>query len=133
MKLSFVSLIGIFKDCAVHIMFGLRRMPRQYKAVHSIRKLKSLFLAMLLNVYSIICRSTKVKILFINRSISVAKPLKHVDFSSKETTFRRDGEVVRASVSQSVDLGFISLVESYQKTLKNGVHSFPTRRSAQKG
>ena len=31
-----------------------------------------------------------------------------------------DGAVVRASASQSVDLGFISLVESYQKTLKNG-------------
>ena len=31
---------------------------------------------------------------------------------------RRDGVVVRASASQSVDLGFISLVESYQKTLK---------------
>ena len=38
---------------------------------------------------------------------------------------RRDGVVVRASASQSVDLGFISLVESYQKTLKNGIHSFP--------
>ena len=31
---------------------------------------------------------------------------------------RRDGVAVRASASQSVDLGFISLVESYQKTLK---------------
>ena len=31
---------------------------------------------------------------------------------------RRDGVVVRASTSQSVDLGFILLVESYQKTLK---------------
>ena len=31
---------------------------------------------------------------------------------------RRDGVVVRASASQSVDMGFISLVESYQKTLK---------------
>ena len=38
---------------------------------------------------------------------------------------RRDGVVVRASASQSVDLGFIPLVESYQKTLKNGIHSFP--------
>ena len=42
----------------------------------------------------------------------------------------RDGVVVRASASQSVDLGFISLVESYQKTLKNGIHSFPAWRSA---
>ena len=32
--------------------------------------------------------------------------------------------VVRASASQSVDLGFIPLVESYQKTLKNGIRSF---------
>ena len=31
---------------------------------------------------------------------------------------RRDGAVVRASASQSVDLGFIPLVDSYQKTLK---------------
>ena len=30
---------------------------------------------------------------------------------------RRDGVVVRASASQSVDLGFIPLVKSYQKTL----------------
>ena len=47
--------------------------------------------------------------------------------------YRRDGVVVRASASQSVDLGFISLVESYQKTLKNGIHSFPALRSAHKG
>ena len=31
---------------------------------------------------------------------------------------QRDGVVVRASASQSVDLGFISLDESYQKTKK---------------
>ena len=47
--------------------------------------------------------------------------------------YRRDGVVVRASASQSVDLGFISLVESYQKTLKNGIRSFPAWRSAHKG
>ena len=46
------------------------------------------------------------------------------------STNRRDGVVVRASASQSVDLGFIPLVESYQKTLKNGIHSFPAWRSA---
>ena len=46
---------------------------------------------------------------------------------------RRDGVVVRASALQSVDLGFISLVGSYQKTLKNGIHSFPAWRSAHKG
>ena len=38
--------------------------------------------------------------------------------------------MVRASASQSVDLGFIPLVESYQKTLKNGIRSFPAWRSA---
>ena len=45
----------------------------------------------------------------------------------------RDGVVVRASALQSVDLGFISLVESYQKTLKNGIHSFPAWHSTHKG
>ena len=43
---------------------------------------------------------------------------------------RPDGAVVRASASQSADLGFIPLVESYQKTLKNGIYSFPAWRSA---
>ena len=38
--------------------------------------------------------------------------------------------MIRASASQLVDLGFISLVESYQKTLKNGIHSLPAWRSA---
>ena len=41
--------------------------------------------------------------------------------------------MVRASASQSVDLGFISQVESYHKTLKNGIHSFPAWRLAHKG
>ena len=45
-------------------------------------------------------------------------------------TQRCDGVVVRASTSQSVDLGFIPLVESYQKTLKNGIRSFPAWRLA---
>ena len=44
--------------------------------------------------------------------------------------YRRDGVVVRAPASQSVDLGFIPLVESYQKTSKNGIRSFPAWRSA---
>ena len=43
---------------------------------------------------------------------------------------RRDGVVVRASASQSVDLVLNPLVESYQKTLKNDIHSFPAWRSA---
>ena len=38
--------------------------------------------------------------------------------------------MVRASASQLVDLEFIPLVESYQKTLKNGIYSFPAWRSA---
>ena len=46
---------------------------------------------------------------------------------------RRDGVVVRASASQSVDLGFNPLVESYQKTLKKGIYSFPAWRSAFRG
>ena len=45
-------------------------------------------------------------------------------------TNRRDSVVVRASASQSVDLGFIFEVESYQKTLKNDIHGFPAWRSA---
>ena len=46
------------------------------------------------------------------------------------TMDRRDGVVVRASASQSVDLGFIPLVESCQKDFKNGILSFPAWRSA---
>ena len=42
---------------------------------------------------------------------------------------QRDGVVVRASASLSVDLGFIPLVESYQKTLKDAIYSFPAWRS----
>ena len=43
---------------------------------------------------------------------------------------RRDGVVVRASALQWVDLGFVLQVKSYQKTSKNGIYSFPARRSA---
>ena len=43
---------------------------------------------------------------------------------------RRDGVVVRASALQSVDLGFIPLVESYQNILKNVIYSLPAWRSA---
>ena len=42
----------------------------------------------------------------------------YVDFFLNLGFDRRDGVVVRASASQSVDLGLIPLVESYQKTLK---------------
>ena len=41
---------------------------------------------------------------------------KHCNESSPAC--KRDGVVIRASASQSVDLGFIHLVESYGKTLK---------------
>ena len=44
-----------------------------------------------------------------------------------------DGIMVRASASQSVDLGFISQSKSYQTNLENSIHSFPARHSAQKG
>ena len=44
--------------------------------------------------------------------------------------YRCDGVLVKASALQSVDLGFISKVESCQKTLKNGIHSLPAWRSA---
>ena len=40
--------------------------------------------------------------------------------------------MVRASASRSVELGFISQVELYQKTFKNDIHSFPAWRSANK-
>ena len=42
----------------------------------------------------------------------------------------RNGVVVRASASKSVDQMFIPLVESCHKTLKNGIRSFPAWRSA---
>ena len=41
--------------------------------------------------------------------------------------------MVRASASQSADLGFNLLVESYQKTLKNSIYSNPAWRSAFRG
>ena len=44
--------------------------------------------------------------------------------------YRRDGVVVRASALQLVDLGFIPLVKSYQKTFENDIHSFPAWSSA---
>ena len=53
--------------------------------------------------------------------------------ASYRKEYWHDGVVVGVSALQSVDLGFISLVESYQKTLKNGIHSFSAWRSAHKG
>ena len=52
-----------------------------------------------------------------------------LDFASC-ASYPRDGVVVRVSALQSVDLGFILLVESYQNTLKNGIYSFPAWRLA---
>ena len=45
---------------------------------------------------------------------------------------RRDGVVLRAFALHSVNMGFIPLVESHQKTSKNGIHYFIAWRSAQK-
>ena len=45
-------------------------------------------------------------------------------FSSRKFLISRHSDAM-AYALQSVDLGFIPLVESYQKTLKNGIHSFP--------
>ena len=62
-----------------------------------------------------------------------SKSFRHIArLSSKNTntTHRSDGVVVRTSASQSVDLEFIPHVESYQKTFKNGIYSFPAWRSA---
>ena len=60
-------------------------------------------------------------------------PASRRNVAAKEKSAFKAGVVVRASASQSVDLGFISLVESYQKTLKNGIHSFPAWSSAFRG
>ena len=49
-------------------------------------------------------------------------------FAAYKCFDRRDGVMVRASTSQSVGLGFIPEVESYQNTLKTGIHSFPAWR-----
>ena len=72
---------------------------------------------------------------FIPQSMNLKKALSSTFFvepliNLNGVVVRRDGVVVRASASQSVDLGFIPLVESYQKTLKNGIYSFPAWRSA---
>ena len=57
-------------------------------------------------------------------------PVSYTSYIQYHNSNRRDGVVVRASASQSVDLGFIPHVESYQKTLKKGIYSFPVWRSA---
>ena len=64
--------------------------------------------------------------------VAGAKELKQLT-ENLEHNDRRDGVVVRAPASQSVDLGFIPLVESYQMTLKNGIRNFPAWRSAFRG
>ena len=63
-------------------------------------------------------KQTKCKLTNTNKLINTnATKYKLID--------RHDGVVLRASALQSVDLGFIPQVKSYQKTLKNGIHSFP--------
>ena len=67
------------------------------------------------------------------QTAALANPRATLLFSLPKYSFvlhRRDGVVVRAPASQSVDLGFIPLVESYQKTLRNGIRNFPAWRSA---
>ena len=69
----------------------------------------------------------------VNNMYSVYTIRKQANYNHEEGLrhlHRLDGEVVRALASQSVDLEFISQVESYQKTLKNGIHSFPDWLSA---
>ena len=51
-----------------------------------------------------------------------------VVYNGQQIHNRCEGVMVRTSASQSVDPGFISLVESCQKTLKHGIYSFPALR-----
>ena len=44
--------------------------------------------------------------------------------------YRRDGAVVRASASQSVDMGSFPRSSHTKRLLKNDLHSFPAWRSA---
>ena len=48
----------------------------------------------------------------------------------RDNSNRRDGVVIRASALRSIDAGFIFQVESYQKSLKNDIQSFPTWRAS---
>ena len=57
-----------------------------------------------------------------SRALQLQPVLRTITMLSHKS-HRREGVVVRASASQSIDPGFISQVESYQKTLKNGIHS----------
>ena len=63
------------------------------------------------------------RINFVSRGSAV---LLNCSFSSEKNILasQRDGVAVRASALQLVNWGFISLVESYQKTLKNGIYTF---------
>ena len=66
---------------------------------------------------------------FTNNSAPPASPSRAASQLITSNYYRREGVVVRACASQSVDLRFIPQVEPYQKTLKNGIHSFPAWRS----
>ena len=72
---------------------------------------------------------------YLNQGLEISEIYEFIKYAPKRT-FKNFGleiakarrvvdVVVRASALQSVDLGFIPLVESYQKTLKNGIRSFP--------
>ena len=59
------------------------------------------------------------------KEFHLVTPSEFYDFFLSHYSFSdNDGVVIRASASQSVDLEFISLVQSCQKTLKNGIHRF---------
>ena len=68
---------------------------------------------------------------FLSNTNGVVMQFQAFGFLSSQN--RRDAVVIGASALQSVDSGFIPLVESYQKTLKNDIHSFPAWRSAFSG
>ena len=53
----------------------------------------------------------------------------HLKHQKRRNVIRHDGVVVSASAAQLVDLGSFPLL-SHSKTLKNGIYSFPARRSA---
>ena len=79
------------------------------------------------------CEKHLTSFVTIDKNVPSLVVMTEVFFSIKYRVLALNGVVVRASASHSVDLGFIALVESYQNTLKNGIHSFPAWRSAFRG
>ena len=77
------------------------------------------------------CNLRSETVIFLRQQnfMALAEKFSQKNFNTKIAYFA-DILYLRASASQSVDLGFIPYVESYQKTLKTGIHSFPDWRSA---